>query len=373
MNAESDAVMLYRHEGEIHDQTIGWSFTPAANPGGETYNPAEGYYPDKGGKWAGPLVAAPEGEFRFFRFRFTARAPKGGYWGIMFYDGQGQALVSDIYSSVYPDTADVTYEVTYYGREGAVGFCPFFQSPGVIETSQLEISRIDAFEAADWCDRLYATLPPIPASLSSSSLMRLPKTRTALHEGAPWRVVMLGDSIINDTFNSNFQALVKRMVPQSDMRFLCSVRGSTGCWHYQDPQQFKAYVEDLRPDLLMIGGISHKEDLSAIREVIRLTRKSLGCEILLLSGPLGGDWRVHDAAHPEQALGTQEWAAIPFMDRQRGLAEECSVEFLDLGALWNRYLAESQSPREWFHRDPVHGNDRGKQVVGRFLATAFCL
>ena len=35
-----------------------------------------------------------------------------------------------------------------------------------------------------------------------------PKTRDALKTGKPWRILMLGDSIMQDTFHSQFHSLV---------------------------------------------------------------------------------------------------------------------------------------------------------------------
>ncbi len=61
---------------------------------------------------------------------------------------------------------------------------------------------------------------------------------------------------MQDTFHSQFHALVKRAYPNSDVTWLVSVRGSTGCWHYCKPENFRKYVADFRPDCVFIGGIS---------------------------------------------------------------------------------------------------------------------
>lgn len=36
--------VLYSCPGKISDKTDGWKFIPSANPGGQVYNQAEGYY-----------------------------------------------------------------------------------------------------------------------------------------------------------------------------------------------------------------------------------------------------------------------------------------------------------------------------------------
>lgn len=363
--------VLYSCPGKINDKTAGWKFIPSANPGGQAYNPAEGYYPDKGGQLLGPSVPAGKNEFEFYSLSFDARASADCYWGVFFNDKNGKMLVPDVYSNVYGGKDKQHYEQVIYGRENAAGIQPFLQSVKGIEVWDMQLKPISAKESAEWCDRLYQTLPPLSYTPPAVRLKLLPKTVDAMQTGKPWRVVMLGDSIINDTFNSNFQSLLMRDYPKADLKFICSVRGSTGCWHYQEPEHFKSYVTDLKPDLLIIGGISHKNDIEAIRKVIEMTRKQIGCEILLMSGPLGNDWRKYDKLMPDAALPAQVWTPDPFVEKQRRLADEMKVEFLDIATAWHNYLGQSGKPWLWFQRDVVHGNDRGKQIVGRIIEAYF--
>ncbi|MFA7231440.1 MAG: SGNH/GDSL hydrolase family protein [Victivallaceae bacterium] len=365
--------VLYSCPGKISDKTAGWKFIPSANPGGQVYNQAEGYYPDKGGQLLGPAIPATKNEFEFYSLTFDAKAPNDCCWGVFFNDKNGKMLVSDIYSSVYANKGKCHYEQVIYGREHAAAIHPFLQSVKGIEAWNLQIKPIPAKDAAEWCDRLYQTLPPLSYVPPANRLKLLPKTVEAMKTGKPWRVVMLGDSIINDTFNSNFQSLLMRQYPKADLKFICSVRGSTGCWYYQDSEQFKSYVTDLKPDLLIIGGISQKDDIAAIRKVIEMTKQQIGCEILLMSGPLGNDWRLYDENNLAVALPAQTWTTNPFVEKQRQLAEEQKVEFLDMATIWHNYLGQSGKPWQWFQRDVVHGNDRGKQIAGRIVETYFKL
>ena len=50
---------------------------------------------------------------------------------------------------------------------------------------------------------------------------------------------------------------------------------------------------------------------------------------------------------------------------------ESGAEFIDMASVWSSYLGASGKPFEWFHRDFVHGNDRGKQIAGRVIETHF--
>jgi lysophospholipase L1-like esterase len=60
-----------------------------------------------------------------------------------------------------------------------------------------------------------------------------------------------------------------------------------------------------------------------------------------------------------------------FTARMRRLTDEENVEFLDMRSAWNDYVLRSPRPIEWFQRDRIHGNSRGKQVVGRILLRYF--
>jgi hypothetical protein len=362
--------LLYDCAGPVTVGHEGWTFLPS-DGAGKVYHVSEGFGVDKGGQWLGPALPAEGSAFRFYGLEFDARAPNGGYWGVMFYDASGRALVPDIYSALRPGDAPARYTRVFYGREGAATFRPFVQSERAVELSNLRIRRIPDSEAAEWCDGFYAKLPPLAYTPPANRLALVPKTAAALTSGTPWRVIMLGDSIINDSFNSNFQALIQRAHPKSDLRFICSVRGSTGCWHYQDPEAFREYAANLRPDLLILGGISHREDLEAIRRVIELARREIGCEVILMSGPLGRDWRARDERNPQADLPAQAGVPDPFVARQRALAAEMGVEFIDLATAWHTYLGASRKPWNFFHRDDVHGDDSGKQIVGRILEAYF--
>ncbi len=92
---------------------------------------------------------------------------------------------------------------------------------------------------------------------------------------------------------------------------------------------------------------------------------------MLCSAPLGADWRRHDPSDPNAGLPEQVWTPDLSVELQRRLAEELGIEFLDMATAWHEYLGASQVPWRWFHRDEVHGNDRGKQILGRILTAHF--
>ena len=57
-----------------------------------------------------------------------------------------------------------------------------------------------------------------------------------------------------------------------------------------------------------------------------------------------------------------------FSARMRRMCREERVEFFDIRNAWEDYMLRSYKPYDFFARDSIHGNSRGKQVVARILA-----
>jgi len=212
-------------------------------------------------------------------------------------------------------------------------------------------------------EELYASIPPLDYKPPKSRWKCLPRTMQRLRSGPELRIVMLGDSIVNDTARSQWHLLLDRSYPKCQITRFTSVRGSTGCWWYRNNDRVKLYVLDQKPDLVIIGGISQRGDIAAIREVIGQIRAGSQAEVLLLSGAFG---RV-DPLNDKQWQYDIDPAGKDYRARLQRLAQELKVEFLDMRAPWGRYIRKSGKKLEWFKRDPVHANPRGEQVEGRIL------
>lgn len=349
----------------------GWKFTPPRGDGKMVYIESEGYYEDKGGKWEGPVFAADANEFAYYRMKFKSKSKVNGHYAVFFHDADGKPIVADIYAHVYGGNGWLDNDVCFYGRENGKGINIIFQSTAKLEVKDLTVERIDWKTCADWADALYATLPPLPEFPLPDLNKSIPRSMEKLKKGGKLRIVMLGDSIVNDTFNSVWPALLQRAYPDCQLEVICSVRGSTGCWYYRENEHFKSYVADLKPDLLMVGGISQKDDIEAIREVLTRARRELGCEVLLMSGPMHDDWRVYDPAVPDKELSAQSRPRQEFYIAEEKLAKELDVAFIPMDDIWHKYLGASRKPWRWFHRDKVHADDRGKQILGRILERCF--
>jgi hypothetical protein len=216
-------------------------------------------------------------------------------------------------------------------------------------------------------DAVYATIPPLKYQPAADRWKYLPNTMRRLQEGGTLRIVMLGDSIVNDTSHSQFEKLLERRYPKCKVVKVTSVRGSTGCWWYKEENRVKAWVLDHKPDLVLIGGISQRDDVDSIREVIRQIRAGCRAEILVMTGAFGSV----DPRDDKQWQLAIDPKGTDYRARLMRMAADEKVEFLDMTGPWGQSIRASGKPLDWFKRDPVHANDRGFQVLGRILERYF--
>jgi hypothetical protein len=214
-------------------------------------------------------------------------------------------------------------------------------------------------------DKIYAGMPPVSYVPPVTRWDRLSRTAAVLAgSGGEFRVVMLGDSIVNDTSRSCWDLVLQRSYPKVKILKTTCVRGSTGCWWYKRPDRLQRYVLDLRPDLLILGGISHRDDIDSVAEVIRAVRSKSACDVLLMTPAFG----TTDPRDDRQWREIVDPGGTDFRAKLVRLADEQKVGLIDMTAAWGRYVRASGKEIGWFKRDVVHANERGEQVVGRILA-----
>ena len=232
----------------------------------------------------------------------------------------------------------------------------------VDDEMQNPYTRADKLEQID---ALYAAMKPVSFTPKADRWKNLERTRQRLTDGGDLKIVMLGDSIIGDTYSSHYWLTWQRMYPKSKITTQLSNRGSTGCWWYKNDNQVEPYVLRHNPDLLIIGGISQSDDTESIREVIRQVRAKQDPDILLLTQTFGAARDKH----------ISQWTFDPAPDTYRArlqkLAEEEKCGFFDMTGIWWQYIQDSGMCYGWFMRDYVHANDRGFQTIGRMLEVNF--
>ncbi len=214
-------------------------------------------------------------------------------------------------------------------------------------------------------EKIYSQMPPLRYTPPADRWKNLPRTAGILHKHkAELRIIMLGDSIVNDTSRSSWELLLQRRCPDVKITRISVVRGSTGCWWYREPRRVQRYVLAHRPDLLIIGGISQRDDTASIRDVLHQVRAASPCDVILMSGAFGG----MDPRDDKQWRFDIDPKGKDYRARLMRLAAKEQGAFLDLTAIWGRYIRESGKDLSWFKRDRIHANERGEQILGRVLA-----
>ena len=380
--------------GPVTDKTPGWRFEASNAKDGKAFNPTEGWYPDKGGKLVSPRVSIPDAG-AYYKLSFTASAPARAYEAVEFYNINAD-LVADNYDVIYPGGTNRYERIVFAHHKvhGAVGGVRVvFQSKAGCSVSDVRLEPATADEAAAWCDKVYAKLPPVE-TVGGQGLP--PRTLDALKTGKPWRILMLGDSIMQDTFHSQFHALVKRAYPKSDITWLLSVRGSTGCWYYRIPENFAKCVAAYKPDCVIVGGISNWKTASddypvqgnaAIFEVGEKIR-AMGAELIVVTPTLSVDTRrpketpamtpvprmAFDAVKTANALARTTGGPSLSVADLKALKDGCAERgwgFVDAFTPAYRWLCESGLPYQFYSRDDVHSGELGKQIIGRIMLEYF--
>lgn len=217
-------------------------------------------------------------------------------------------------------------------------------------------------------DAIYQAMEPLRYTPPAGRWQFIPKTMERLRNGGALRIVMLGDSIVNDTGSSQYDLLLERMYPKCKVEKIRSVRGSTGCWWYKEENRVDEWVLKHAPDVLMIGGISQRDDTESIRAVIHQVRAARPQVEVMLMSPVFGNY---DPRADKQWAYDADPKGDSYRSRLARLAAEERAEFVNMTGPWGDYIRRSDKARGWFMRDPVHANERGFQILGRILERYF--
>ncbi len=217
-------------------------------------------------------------------------------------------------------------------------------------------------------DAIYAAMDPIAYTPPPGRFANIPKTMRKLRDGGELRMVLLGDSIMGNISSSSFELLLMRRYPKCKIIKIASLRSSTGCTYYQEDNRVEQYVLRHNPDLLVIGGISNRDDAEAVRSVVRQVRaRKPDTEFLLLTPVFGAlrEERVRTFT-PEIDTTTDN-----FRHAMQKVAAEEKCAFFDMTGPWWAYIERSGKTGGWFMGDAVHANQRGCQILGRLLERWF--
>jgi len=330
------------------------------------------------GYWRGPTFSVNRRQY--YRVLFQSHAQVPGLWAVMFFDAEGKMLQADHNSGIDASEAWIDNEFFFQSKEGAVSarlwFYPLAPQPGkAVSLRDIRVTAAGSERVLAWADSLYATLPQVDYEPDDVRWSLIPDTMKKLQDSETLRIVILGDSIGNDTGNSPVDKLIERHYPGSEVKLITSVRGSTGCQYYRHENRVQDYVTRYKPDLVMITAISHGYDVESIRVVVRQIRAQNEAEIIVTSGPIGQDRLMIEGYAEKKDVSLEEAAAVhrAFLRDLRRMAKKERVEFIPLRSLWNDYLTGPAKECDimWFMRDRTHANLRGRQVVARLLEKYF--
>ena len=326
------------------------------------------------------------------------------YWAAQFFDTNGSLLTADQYSAIFPSADWVTNEFRIRAKNIAglnatllpVQMQIRFQSiaPQLFIDDVLVDTTTPA-EVAQWGDMYYDTLPAKLAYVPKSDHgSRLPLTLNRLRTGQHLRIVMLGDSVQQDTANAPFDAWLQRLYPGATIEVISSTRGGTGLIYYVT--NLPAYVLAYQPDLLCIGGIDNPDDMTYFQSVVNQVRadnlaRGYTTEFLMLTE----QWSPNNnQGNYYLAPGLTELDQVPANNPggvpagYRGdLLNFCAannIEYLDLTGVQNEFIYgpataagvgppanANGDPYSYWMRDFVHSSDHGKMIQGRMLEAFF--
>jgi hypothetical protein len=314
--------------------------------------------------WHSPKLPVTPG--RYYQASLRYRCARPALLGAIFYDPNGREMTPDHYSGVKPSEAWNPYRFCFRAKHGASRVCLRLRGAqsAPICADDVTVRPVSASEVREWIDRLYARMPPLGYRPPAGRWAHLPRTLARLRHGRPLRIVLLGDSIVNDTGNSAFEMLLKAAWPKARLEVVTSVRGGTGCAYYRRPGRVRRYVLDYEPNLVIIGGISNRR-AEHVRDVVRQVRDGCDAEILVMTGAFG---RKYPPGEAPRSYSEAKQACAQYEADLKAMVAEENAEFLDAHAAVEAYLDGQDRPYEWFLRDLVHPNELGRQVLGRILA-----
>jgi hypothetical protein len=371
--AVAGTAVLHETDFETDPLLEGWGSTVPLTPEGNAWTLVDSFSPAHSiraaeGFWYSPEIVTDPFEFYGVTFRATASAE--GFFG-------PQSNVSFLYRTALWGENFALFRGAYADASPRI----LFSAPasGSAYLDDVTIESLDRAAALSRLDELLSQLKPYTFTAEPTRHAHLPLTTARLAAGQTVRVVMLGDSIVNDISHSYFELLVERLYPGARVEVVTSTRDSTGCWWYREIEpetaipRVQTWVTDHAPQLVVIGGISHGNqglayEIDSCRDVIEQVRAILpDAEFLLLSEAAGANdpYQAPHLVEPFDPQGT-DWRA-----RLYQLAEEQQVEFHDVTLWWATYILHSGRADVWFKRDPVHMNYRGSLLAGRILEAYF--
>lgn len=406
---------LLNTDFETDPTTQGWTTNGAGSATwttNEAFSGSHSLAASGGGTWLSPMLQTIP--LQWYRLSFKSLAPGVvdnpgaigyAYWAAQFFDADGNLLTADQYSAIFQSSGWVTNEFRIRAKSLAGANATLlpvqmqirFQSiaPQVFIDDVLVEATTPA-EVAQWGDTYYDTLPAKLAYVPKADRWaHLPRTMNRLRTGQNLRVVMLGDSVAQDTANAPIDAWLQRLYPGATIQMISSTRGGTGLDYYVNNMQ--TYVLAYQPDLLCVAGIDNPDDMTVYQSVVgQVLQDNLAngytTEFLMLTEEWSPNIQsaqfcfvVTNLVELDQVPANNPGGVPPgFRGDLLTFCANNHLEYLDLTGVQCQFIygpaaaagvgppadANGDAYSFWM-RDSVHSSDNGKLIQGRMLEAFF--
>lgn len=362
--------------------------------------------------WVSPAVQSEQ--LSWYRLAFRSKAPGAvenaggvgyGRCAVVFSNEHGELTPSNVELTVYKSEewqkSDLRFRahpaVDGAGNLSAATMRVEFQTVGSqpYYVDELVLEKTAAAEVSDWADQFYSKLPAKLKYLGKGSRwQRLKGTMEKLRNHQRLRIVVLGDGIQGDLANAPIDVFLGRLYPGCTVEIVPSIKAGAGVSLFKD--HMAEYVMRLKPDLLIVGGVSNTDEMRSFQSVVDQVRAHntlarRNTEILLLtngwSANAVGDGAFRftsDMRELDQVPGNNVSVPDDFRGHLMQFAAENGVEFVDMMGIASEFIFGPAAianvgpptgvdgvPYSYWMRDWLHPDESGKQIMGRILEAYF--
>jgi hypothetical protein len=97
-----------------------------------------------------------------------------------------------------------------------------------LSVRNLRLDEVSATEVAQWADEVVSVCPLVHFEADPDRWQHLPRTMQRLRERGKLRILMLGDSICNDTSNSLYETQIMRLYPEVSIEVVTTPSRAAG-------------------------------------------------------------------------------------------------------------------------------------------------
>ena len=310
-------------------------------------------------------------------------------------------------TGIVPSTSFVTQ--TYYSRapvNAVTGYARFQAASSDVQVQNVSITHVtDLTDVANWANGVFSTMqtsmnmPAINYPMPADRFSLLPAVLNKLETGQPLKIVMIGDSLIQDNADAPFDALLDQYYHNGTrVTVIPAVGSGTSLYDWNNPNNARGLdladaVINQNPDLVILGGVSNAGVTNAtftsliatIRSQVQASFNGHTPEFLLMSGPTydpteGAELGSSRGAINASGLPNATWQEfIPATDTtsyrgqlQNVVAPAENIDYLDMCGVWGKYLQDAQAKggnlASLYRDGSLHTDTYGQEVLGQALA-----